>query len=565
MAHDLIIRNGTVHDGTGGAAVTADVAIDRDRVTAIGDLGDATAEKEIDATGMAVTPGFVDLHTHLDAQIGWDPFMTSSSWHGVTTVLMGNCGVTFAPVAPDNRSYLAEMMESVEDIPREAILDGIPWDWETFPQYLDSVERMDPALNVVGMVGHCAVRYHVMGERSLSETEEPTPAELAQMRDIAAESVAGGAVGYSTSRLLGHKVPDGRCVPGTFSSVDEYLTIADGMNDAGGGLFQAVLDFDTKAGHEFELLKAMADRAGDVLFSSGVGTSTSGNDMRVVEMWDHFLSDTRDKAGRISGICMTRPSGMLMGLHQVPPIAGKAWGALMALPTLADRLAALKDPTTHAELLAEAERKGLWYDANHVYPMGSGARPDYNIDDPRSVAARAEAAGVSPGAWVIDRLIESEGQELFNVWFFNRHTEALAEFLQVDGIIPGLGDAGAHAGQICDADATTHYLSYWMRDRGTVTLEKAIHQLTQKPANVLGLVDRGTLTTGAYADINVFDPTAVDFAYPEYVNDFPNGKGRLRVRSTGYAATIVNGEVVTAQGEHTGQRPGRVIREFERS
>ncbi|MDG2026139.1 MAG: amidohydrolase family protein [Acidimicrobiales bacterium] len=564
MAHDLIIRNGTVHDGTGAAAVEADIAIDGDRVTAIGDLADATAESEIDATGLAVTPGFVDLHTHMDAQIGWDPFMTSSSWHGVTTVLMGNCGVTFAPVAPDNRSYLAEMMESVEDIPREAILDGIPWDWETFPEYLDSVERMGPALNVVGMVGHCAVRYHVMGERSLSETQEPTPDELGQMRDIAAESVAGGAVGYSTSRLLGHRVPDGRCVPGTFSSIDEYLAIADGMNDAGGGLFQAVLDFDTKAGHEFELLKAMADRAGDVLFSSGVGTSTSGNDMRVVEMWDRFLTETRMAAGRISGICMTRPSGMLMGLHQVPPIAGKAWGALMALPSHAERVAALKDPSTRADLLAEGEAKGLWYDANHVYPMGAEARPDYNIDAPRSVAAHAAAAGVSPAAWVIDRLIESDGQELFNVWFFNRHTEALAEFLQIDGIIPGLGDAGAHAGQICDADATTHYLSYWMRDRGAVSLEDAVHHLTQKPADVLGLVDRGTLDVGGFADINVFDPATVDFAYPEYVHDFPNGKGRLRVQSTGYAATLVNGQVVTAQGEHTGSRPGRVIRDFQR-
>ena len=337
MAHDLIIRNGQVIDGTGAPATAADVAIDGDRITAIGDLADAASTDEIDAAGQVVTPGFVDLHTHMDAQIGWDPYMTSSSWHGVTTVLMGNCGVTFAPVAPDNRSYLAEMMESVEDIPREAILDGIPWDWETFPQYLDSVERMDPALNVVGLVGHCAVRYHVMGERSLSETEEPTAAELGQMRDIAAESVAGGAVGYSTSRLLGHKVPDGRCVPGTFSSVDEYLAIADGMNDAGGGLFQAVLDFDTKAGHEFELLKAMAERAGDVLFSSGVGTSTSGDDMRVVDMWNHFLTDINDAAGHITGICMTRPSGTLMGLYQVPPIAGKAWGAVMALPTHAER------------------------------------------------------------------------------------------------------------------------------------------------------------------------------------------------------------------------------------
>ena len=564
MAHHLIIRRGTVVDGTGAPGVAADVAVDGDKITAVGDLGDQTATTEIDATGLTVTPGFVDLHTHLDAQIGWDPLMTSSSWHGVTTALIGNCGVTFAPVASDNRSYLAEMMESVEDIPRDAILDGIPWDWETYPEYLDSIERLRPALNVVGLVGHCAVRYHVMGERSLSETEQPTASELAQMRDIAAASVAGGAIGYSTSRLLGHKVPDGRCVPGTFSSTDEYLAIADGMNDAGGGLFQAVLDFDTKAGHEFGLLKAMAERGGDVLFSSGVGTATSGGDMRVVDMWDKFFSETRSEHGRITGITMTRPSGTLMGLVQVPPVRGKAWAALMALPTVADRVCAMRDPARRADLIAEGQRKGLWYDPHHVYPLGTGPTPDYNIVDGRSVADLAAEAGVSPIELMVERLLESDGRELFNVWFFNRHTEALAEFLKLDGIVPGLGDAGAHAGQICDADATTHYLGYWRRDRGLVSLEEAVRNLTSKPASVLGLADRGTLVAGSYADINVFDADAVDVAYPEYANDFPGGKGRLFVRSSGYAATVVNGAVVTEQGQHTGHRPGRVLREFSR-
>jgi len=273
VPHDLIIRNGTVVDGTGADARRADVAIDGERITAIGDLADATATNEIDAAGLAVTPGFVDLHTHLDAQIAWDPLMTSSSWHGVTTVLMGNCGVTFAPVAANDRVFLAEMMESVEDVPRDAILDGLPWDWETYPQYLDSVQRMDPALNVVGMVGHCALRYHVMGERSIDDAPA-TPAELDRMRAVAEESVAGGAVGFSTSRILLHVIPDGRCVPGTFAPLDEYLAIADGMNAAGGGLFQSVNDFANKSDHEFELLREMARSCGDVLFSGGVGNGT---------------------------------------------------------------------------------------------------------------------------------------------------------------------------------------------------------------------------------------------------------------------------------------------------
>ena len=338
MAHDLVIRHGTVIDGTGAAGLRADVAIDGDRVSAIGDLSAASGNREIDAAGRVVTPGFVDLHTHLDAQIAWDPCMTSSSWHGVTTVLTGNCGVTFAPVASSSRSYLAELMESVEDIPREAILGNLPWDWETFPEYLDSVQRMRPALNVVGLLGHCAVRYHVMGERSMSD-EAATSEELARMRDIAAEAVAGGAVGFSTSRILAHVVPDGRKVPGTFAPIDEYLAIADGMNDGGGGLFQAVLDFETKFQHELELLRAMARRGGRVLFSGGVGNG----DTDAAGFWDGMLADIRAKDGEITAISMTRPSGSLMGLHQVPPVGSARWRSVMSLPTLEARLAALAE------------------------------------------------------------------------------------------------------------------------------------------------------------------------------------------------------------------------------
>src|SRR3954467_11122934 len=360
MAHDLIIRGGDVLDGTGAAAVRADVAVDGDRISAVGDLAGTTAAKEIDATGLTVTPGFVDLHTHMDAQVGWDPFMTSCSWHGVTTVMMGNCGVTFAPAAASDRAYLAEMMQSVEAIRSDAILGGLPWDWETHPQYLDSVERLEPALNVVSLVGHCAVRYQVMGDRSLGD-EEPTPAELHRMRDIVGESVAGGAVGYSTSRILVHTVPDGRKVPGTYASAAEHLAFADGMNDAGGGIFQVVNDFQSRAGTEFELLRSMAEHAGDVLFAVGPGNDASGGSA-VVDLWNGFLSDTRANAGNITAYTMTRPSGSLAGLVQVPPVRGARWRAVMQLPTLEDRIDALSDDATRAELIAEAETKGMLYD-----------------------------------------------------------------------------------------------------------------------------------------------------------------------------------------------------------
>ena len=563
MAHDLIIRGGTVIDGTGADAARADVAIDGDRITAIGDLAGVGAASEIDATGLTVTPGFVDLHTHMDAQVGWDPFMTSCSWHGVTTVLMGNCGVTFAPAAPNDRGYLAEMMESVEDIPREAILGGLPWDWETHPQYLDSVQRMAPALNVVALVGHCAVRYQVMGERSLGE-EEPTPDELTRMRDIVGESIAGGAVGYSTSRILVHTVPDGRKVPGTYASTAEHLAFADAMNDAGGGIFQAVLDFETRAGNEFQLLRAMAERAGDVLFAAGPGNDVNG-DRSVVALWDGFLNDTRAQAGRITAYCMTRPSGSLAGLAQVPPVRGIRWREVMMLPTIEARVAALRDDDIRAGLIEEGRAKGLFYDPEYIHPLGTGAVPEYDVEGGRSVADLATEAGVHPVEVVIDRLIASEGRELFNVWYFHRNRAALGDLLALDGIYPGAGDAGAHAGQICDADVPTHFLAYWCRDRAIVSLPEAVHRLTAKAAATLGLIDRGTLKVGGFADVNVFDPSRLQVGYPTYVHDFPGGKGRLQVRSEGYAVTLVNGEVVTEQGEHTGARPGRVLREFARS
>lgn len=561
MAHDLIIRNGTVVDGTGGDPYPADVAVDGDRVTAIGDLSDAPGSQEIDADGCLVSPGFVDLHTHLDAQVAWDPLLTSSSWHGVTTVLMGNCGVTFAPVARDEKVFLAEMMESVEDVPRDAILDGLPWDWTTYPEYLDAVDTMQPALNMVGMVGHCAMRYHVMGERSLTD-ETPTPEELSRMRDIAEESVAGGAVGFSTSRILLHTIPDGRYVPGTLAPVDEYMAVADGMNAAGGGLFQAVNDFGGKLDHELGLLREMAATCGDVLFSGGVGNAPGRG---AADLFGGFLDDVNANQGRMTMATQTRPSGTLCGLAQVSPVKGKQWKAVMDLPTLDDRLAALRDPQTRAVLIEEGKEKGMWYDPNHIYPLGTGEAPDYNETNGRSIAAHAEELGVHPVEFVVDRLLASDGRELFNTWFFNRNVEALADILARDHVAPGLADTGAHAGQICDADMSTHYLAYWHRDRGLTSLADAVHRITALPAGVLGLVDRGTVEVGAFADLNVFDLDKLASEHPVYVNDFPNGAGRLKIGSRGYAATIVNGDIVTEEGANTGARPGRVIREFSRN
>jgi len=570
MAHDLVIRNGTVFDGTGGAGQRADVAVDGERVTAVGDLDGEVGEKTIDAAGLAVTPGFVDVHTHFDAQLFWDPMATSSSWHGVTTVLMGNCGIGFAPATPDAAAKLAMMMESVEDIPREAILGSLPWTWTTFPEYLDAVEQVRPALNVAGMVGHCAMRYHVMGDRSLGE-EPPTRAELDQLAAIAEESVAGGAIGFSTSRYLGHIIPDGRKVPGTFAQVEEYVAVADGMNRAGGGLMQAVNDFYTKAKHEVGLLQTMAQRAGDVVFSTELGLTqlaadayVDGTSQSSVQDFDRFLRDTRIRSGRITAAAMGRPSGLLIGLHQVSPVKGPKWEQLLQLATLQARVEALKDSATRAELIEEGQRLGLRNPAHLIYPLGNAELPDWGLSGGRSVADLAAEAGVHPIEVIVDALVESDGRVMFNDWFFNQDPARLGDLLALENVCIGLSDTGAHAGMFCDADMSTFFLSHWVRDRKIMPLEKAIGKLTSKPASVLGLIDRGTLRPGAYADINVFDPATVTGLYPEYVQDFPNGTGRLRTRAVGYAATVVNGEVVTEQGSHTGARPGKVLRKFSR-
>jgi N-acyl-D-aspartate/D-glutamate deacylase len=563
MAHDLILRGGTVVDGTGADGIRADVAVDGDRITEVGDLTGAQATREIDATGKYVTPGFVDLHTHLDAQVGWDPLLSSSCWHGNTTVLMGNCGVTFAPVAPENREFLAEMMESVEDIPRDAIMGGLPWSWSTYGEYLDAVEELRPGLNMVGLMGQCATRYHVMGERSLTD-EAPTEDESRQMADLARQAIDDGAVGFSTSRILIHTIPDGRTVPGTHAPKEEYMAICEAMVEAGGGLFQGVFDMFTKAPHEFDLLESAAATGCDVLFSGGVGDH--GPEMAAKQA--AWFQAQEDQGRNISALVQTRPGGVLVGLAQMMPVRSNAWKDLGSLATPAERWAALQDDATRAVLLEEGIEAGTWYDPARIHPLGNPleGNPDYHVVNSAevSLASLAEAAGKHPVEFIIDRLMASEGQELFNVWFFNRNTEGLADYLQIPQVVPGLGDAGAHVGQICDADTNTFYLSHWARDRAMFSVSEAVRQLTSQPAQVLRLKQRGEVRKGWFADLNVFDYDKLASRYPEYVHDFPGGKGRFVVKSDGYAATIVNGEVVVQEGEHTQARAGRVLREFDR-
>ncbi len=565
MEHDLLIRGGKVVDGSGADSVQADVGVKDGRISRIGDLSGDTAAETIDATNKVVSPGFVDLHTHLDAQIGWDPMMTSTSYHGVTTALIGNCGVTFAPCGPKNRRYLAELMESVEDIAADAIMDGLPWDWTTYGEYLDSVQALNPVLNVVGLVGHSSVRYEAMGDRSMDEGEQPDDEELAHITRMVRESMEAGAVGFSTSRFLQHTVPDGRCTPGTWADLRETKAIQEAVIVGGGvgAVFQSANDMATRYETELQMFRDGMELGCQVLFSGGTGNRGDGG----VGRWSDFLDAGNQDGKRIASICHTRPSGAFFGLAQLSPFTrkSKAWRDLMALPSIEDRVKAMKNEKTRATLITEGIEAGdMQTLAGMLHPFGTGARPDLDFDKKRSLAQLAEAEGKDPVEVYVDRLIASEGREYFNMWMFGGNLENQWNYMRLPHVVPMLGDAGAHVGFFTDTDSPTVLLSELTRKRGVYTLEEAVHRITGKSAEIIGLKERGELREGWYADINVIDYENLSTHHAEYVNDFPHGGGRFTVKSTGYDATIVAGQVVVRNCEHTGKRPGEVIREFHR-
>lgn len=549
MPHEIVIRSGMVVDGTGAPARRADVAIDEGRITAVGHI-ETPGRREIDAEGMAVTPGFVDIHTHLDAQIGWDPACTPVSWHGVTTALLGNCGVTFAPCRPTDRELLAGMMETVEDIPREAILSGLPWDWEHYGGYLDAIDRLNPGLNVCGLVGHSAVRFYVMGERAVEE--QATEDERRTMARIVGEAIDSGAIGFSTNRFAPHKLPDGRAIPGTFAEHGELIEIAKAVAPRG-GLMQAV-------GADFEVLRAMTDDGGSrVLFSynTGPGGSDGRERRRTLEAFC---------AGRdITALAQVRSSGLVFGLQSGLPIAnrGATWKRLRAMP-FDERLAAISDPAMRAVLVEEARREGfptiLGASVEKVFYMGDGATPEYAAGESMQLLAMAEQAGEHWSETFLRLTLASGGRALFTLRMFNPNMEGLGHLIGSPNCLPGLGDAGAHVSQVMDAGWSTFILSHWVRETGLYSLEEGVRRMTSAPARVLALTDRGVLAPGMRADINVFDPTKVRELQPRIVHDFPFGAPRYVQRAEGYRATLVNGTVSLLDGELTGERAGRVVR-----
>ena len=543
MEYDLLIKNGTIVDGTGSDAYSGDISIKDGVITEIGEVSGEAAEI-IDAEGMTVSPGFVDIHTHLDAQIGWDPEMTPICWHGVTTALIGNCGLTFAPCKPDDVELLAGMMETVEDIPKQAILSGLSWNWEHYGQYLDMLEELKPSLNVAGLVGHCAVRYYVMGDRSFDE--QATDAEKQQMADIVEKAMKDGAVGFSTNRYEPHKAPDGRAIPGTYAESSELLEIAKvvGPQD---GLMQLV-------GADFDIMKSIADTEGSrVLFSYGC-SGEEGSGEKAATQLDELNLEGRN----ITGISHTRGSGFMFGLQSGIPISGLTWDELRA-KDFEGRLEAIHDETFCKALVAEArEPKSCGIPLQKVHFLGLEEIPDHNSAQNLIELSKSAAEHWSETFLRLSR--DSKGRGLFNWRMFGGNLKEQGDLFASEHLIPGLGDVGAHVSQIMDAGWASFVLSHYVRETGVFTLPQAIKRMTADPAAVIGLNDRGILKVGMKADINVFNPEEVTELQAVLVHDFPGDAPRYIQRARGFKATLVNGRINVLDGEPTGARAGQVLR-----
>ena len=568
MALDVVIRGGTVVDGTGDAPRTADVGIAHGRIVEVGRVTGA-ASRTVEADGALVLPGWVDIHCHYDGQATWDRHLAPSTWHGVTTVVMSNCGVGFAPVHPHHHQRLIELMEGVEDIPGTALHEGLPWTWQSFPQYLDAVAAVPHDADVAAQVPHAALRLFVMGERGADHEQDPTPAEIGRMAELVRDGVLAGALGFTTSRTRNHRASTGEFTPSLTADAPELVGIAEGLGAAGAGVLQVVSDF-ADVDREFGLLEAMARASGRPL-SFSLAQSPMAPDR-----WRELLARTEaanDAGLPIRAQVAARAVGLVLGLECTlhPFVRLPAYRAIAGLP-LAERVAAMRSPEVRERILAEATgerekaaglaRLGIT-DPARMFPLGDP--PDYEPGPEQSVAAAAARAGCDPLAFVYDLLLERDGHAMLYVPSLNYaygNLDDLGEMLRHRHSVPGLSDGGAHVGTICDGSFPTFLLTHWVRDRerGKLDLADVVRRQCRETARTVGLHDRGVLAPGYRADVNVVDLPALTIHAPEFRYDLPGGSKRMVQRADGYRHTFVAGVETYAQGDATGALPGRLVR-----
>jgi N-acyl-D-amino-acid deacylase len=566
MAYDLIIRNGTIVDGLGGEPYTGDVAVTDGVIAAVGDV-DGEAAREIDATGLLVTPGFVDLHTHYDGQAIWSERMTPSSAHGVTTAVMGNCGVGFAPCRSEDHEVLVDVMAGVEDIPGVVMVDGLPWTWETFPEFMDALDAGKRDIDVAAFLPHSPLRVYVMGRRGV-DREPATGEDLSQMRKLAAEAIHVGALGFASSRLTIHKTESGHPIPSFDAGHDEIEAIARGVDDAGGGLIQFVPDL--VAGDYEPVLQTVFDVAADVglpvTFTLAIGNAGPAFFEDALTM----VEKANANGGDITAQIFPRPIGLVIGLELSgnPFVMYPSYREIAHLP-LAEKVAEMRKPEVRERILNDkpaSDGHPLMFAVqafNWIFPLGDP--PNYEPDPADSIGARAKARGVSPLEEAYDRLLGDDGHAMLLVTLANFRDASLdtvAELVRREDVVLGLGDGGAHYGMICDASFPTYMLTHWVRDRasGRLTVAEAVRELTSAPARVAGLADRGRIAMGYKADLNVVDPDALRLHKPIVRYDLPAGGRRLDQGADGYVATIVSGEIIAENGVPTDARPGKLVR-----
>jgi N-acyl-D-aspartate/D-glutamate deacylase len=559
----LVIRGGTIVDGSGGVPFVADVAVAGGRITAIGKSLPAGAE-EIDARGKIVTPGFVDVHTHYDAQVTWTSSITPSSWNGVTTAVIGNCGVGFAPCRPEQRDMLIELMEGVEDIPEVVLKEGLPWNWQSFPDYLDALDARHYDLDVVTQVPHSAVRVFVMGQRG-ADREPATADDRRHMADLVAAGIKAGALGFSTSRTINHKTLDGRHIPTLKADEAELTEIAQALNKAGSGWMQVISDFDDVE-VEMALLRRVATRSGRPMAITILQRDNKP------EEWRRIMRDIgmANAAGAdMKGQVLTRPTGVLLGfeLSQTPFSGRPSWSDIAGLPFI-ERMKRLRDPAFRRKILSEttadgtmARRVTRW---DRIFPLGDP--PNYEPRAEDSIAAKAALAGRDPQDLAYDMLLEDDGKAILYRPLSNYTygtLDTVHDMMTHPHTLVGLGDGGAHVGVLSDASAITYMLTHWTRDRTRgpkLALPWVVKRLTSDNARAIGLNDRGLLRPGLKADINVIDHDRLKIHSPHVVYDLPAGGKRLMQKTEGYVATILAGEIVHRNGKATGRTPGRLVR-----